>query len=144
MKCRWLILAALALAAGCSTPESRIKKNPELFAQFPPDVQENVRQGKIDIGYDREMVEMALDKPNRKYFRKTTAGETEVWAYSGYEMHTERQHVQADVRVRDADGGSRTVRDWFWVDVQQRTEYDRIRVDFGPDGKVVGIETVER
>lgn len=144
MKCRWLAVAVVSLLAGCNTPESRISKNPELFNSFPPDVQENVRQGTVDVGYGPEMVEMAMGKPSRKYFRKTAAGETEVWAYTDYTTHTERQRADVDVRVRDADGGSHVVNDRIWVDVQQRTEYDKTRVEFGNDGRVTAVETVTR
>ena len=139
-----LAIAAISvLAVGCSTPKSRIEKNPELFASFPPDVQANVQQGKIDVGYTQDMVDMALGAPERKYTRKSATGTAEVWSYVGYYTKTDRQRVQADVRVRDASGVTRTVNDWFWVDVQQRSEYEKFRVEF--DGtKVSAIETLER
>ena len=139
-----LAVAALAIVvAGCATPKSRIEKNPELFASFPPDVRANVEQGKIDVGYTHEMVQMALGEPNRKYTRKSATGTVEVWSYVGYYTTTDRQRVQADVRVRDASGVTRTVNDWFWVDVQQRSEYEKLRVEYADD-KVAAIETLER
>jgi uncharacterized protein YuzE len=107
-------------------------------------VQENIRQGQIDVGYTKEMVEIAKGEPSRKYFRKTSASQTEVWAYSDYFTHTERQHADVDVRVRDSDGRSQMVHDRVWVDVQQRTEYDKVRVEFDSEGKVAAIEVVER
>jgi len=139
-----LLAAALSvLVAGCASPKSRIEKNPELFASFPPEVQANVQQGKIDVGYTQDMVDMALGAPDRKYTRKSATGTVEVWSYVGYFTKTDRQRVQADVRVRDASGVTRTVNDWFWVDVQQRNEYEKFRVEF--DGtKVAAIETLER
>ena len=140
----FLAIAALAIVtAGCATPQSRIKQNPELFATFPPEVQANVQAGKIDVGYTHDMVEMSLGKPDRKYTRKAAAGNAEVWSYVSYYTSTDRQRIKADVRVRDSSGVTRTVNDWFWVDVQQRNEYERLRVEFEGD-KVSAIETLER
>lgn len=139
-----VLLACAAVLCSCNTPGSRIKKNPELFNSFPPEVQEKIKSGQADIGFTREMAEMALGNPDRVYTRKTAAGETEVWAYTSYYTTTERQRVRADVRVRDVEGQYRTVRDDVWVDVDLRHEYDRVRVEFGTDGKVVSIETSSR
>jgi outer membrane protein assembly factor BamE (lipoprotein component of BamABCDE complex) len=138
-----LCLAAAALA-GCSTPASRIKENPALFASFPPDVQAKVQEGKIEVGFAKDMVMMSLGKPDRIYSRKTEAGESEVWSYTGYYTTREQQRVNADVRVRDSSGVYRTVRDTFWVDVDTRHEYDKMRVEFSTDGAVRAIENVQR
>jgi outer membrane protein assembly factor BamE (lipoprotein component of BamABCDE complex) len=143
-----LLAAAVALAAvlgfGCSTPATRIKENPQLFGSFPPDIQANVRAGKIDVGYTKDMVMMALGKPDRIYSRKTEAGSAEVWSFTSFYTSRERQRVTADVRVRDATGVYRTVRDTFWVDVDAQHEYDRMRVEFDTDGKVQAVENVIR
>ena len=62
---------------------------------------------------------------------------------SAFETQRDRQHVQADVRVRDSSGSYRTVRDWFWVDVESRREYDRLRVEMAND-QVIAIEESNR
>lgn len=145
MRTQALVLIACAgLLFGCNTPQSRIKKNPELFNSFPADVQAQVQAGKVSIGFNSDMVAMALGKADRVYSRTTAAGNTEVWAYTAYYTSTERQRVRADVRVRDVGGRYRSVVDDFWVDVEQRHEYDRLRVEFGSDGKVTAVETAER
>ena len=138
-----LLTTVLLLAAsGCATPESRIKKNQALFDSFPAEVQEKVKAGQIDIGFTADMVAIALGKPGRVYQRKTTEGETEVWSYEAYTITTNRQRVDADVRVRDSNG-YRTVRDWVWVDVEQRNYYDKLRIEFS-GGKVIAIEQVTK
>ena len=141
---RLLAVAVLALfVAGCSTPQSRIKKNPELFAGFPEDVQTNVRAGRIDIGYTKDMIFIALGKPDRQYSRQTATGTTEVWAYITYEITTERQRIDGRFRGRDSTGVYRTVDGPAWVDVQQKREYEKLRVEF--EGNVVkAIERMER
>lgn len=137
------LLLVAVLAAGCNTPGSRIKKNQALFDSFPPEVQAKVKDGQVDIGYTRPMVDIALGKPDRVYTRRTSSGTVEVLAFSAFETQRDRQHVQADVRVRDSSGSYRTVRDWFWVDVESRREYDRLRVEMAND-QVIAIEESNR
>lgn len=136
-------LLALLLLAGCNTPTSRIKKNQALYDSFPPEVQAAVKEGRVEIGFTRPMVDIALGKPDRLYTRRTATGVVDVLAYSAYETQRDRQHVQADVRVRDSSGSYRTVRDWFWVDVESRREYDRLRVEMTSD-LVTAIEESNR
>ena len=75
-----LAAAALALLA-CSTIDSRIHKRQALFDSYPPDVQHNIRNGRIEVGYTPEMVAMALGEPDRKVEAQTEDGVAEVWTY---------------------------------------------------------------
>lgn len=140
---RAALIAAVLVITGCATPESRINKNPELFASFPLDAQEKIRQGQIDVGFTGDMVKMALGDPNRVYSRQTGTGTLEVWSYTSTTTRTDRQRVQADVRYRDSDGRSRTASDWVWIDVPRDTEFERIKVEF-VEGKVSAIETLQQ
>lgn len=137
----WFVFILLVI--GCASPEQRIKKNPELFQSFPPDVQELVRQGQIAIGFSGEMVTMSMGPPNRIYSRVSSNGNSEVWSYTSKKTTTDRQRVNADVRYRDADGRYRTTSDWVTVDVAREIEFDRVRVEF-IDGKVAAIESLEQ
>lgn len=143
MKKRILLALFAGILAGCATPESRIKKNPAAFNALPPAVQENVRQGRIDLGYSKDAVELALGAPNRKYTRKTADRLTEVWSYTRDEIRRDRQ--RADVRISgyDSKGRRTTYTDWAWVDVENRQEYERLRVEFS-DNAVTAIETLDR
>lgn len=136
-------LAAVAIAAGCSTPASRIKKHPQIFEALPPEVQGAVRQGKVEIGFPEQAVYLALGKPDRKYTRQTESGVTAIWSYVDYTTTTERQRVDGTFRVRDPSGTYRTIRDSIWVDVDRRTEYEKLRVEIR-DGQVSAIERVQR
>ena len=137
------IVTLAAALVGCSTPAACIKSNQALFDTFPPDVQERVREGNIDMGYTKDMVYIAKGDPDRRYARETALGETEVWAYVDTYTTTERQRVEGPFRYRDVDGSYRTMRDTIWVDVQQRNEYEYLRVEF-KNGIVVAIERIER
>ena len=136
------VLAVVLLASCASTPESRIQKNPDLFNSFPPEAQEKIKKGDVEIGFTQDMVLMAKDKPDRKYNRRTAGGETEVWSYSAYFTTTEHQRVEARVHAPDVGGNWHDYTDWVWVDVQQQHEYDQSRIEFN-DGKVSAIESLD-
>jgi len=77
-----LVLASL-VALGCaSTPASRIEKEQELFDTYPPETQEKIRAGKVDIGFDQQMVRMALGKPDETSTEVVEGGETLLWGYT--------------------------------------------------------------
>lgn len=133
----------LVVVAGCSSPAYRISKNQALFDSFPPDVQANVRQGKVDIGYTKGMVDLALGRPDREYTRRTAVGVTEIWSYTSSYTTSDRQRVEGTFRVRDAGGRYRTVSDSIWVDVDKEHEYEYKRIEF-ENGMVKAIEEVNR
>ena len=141
-----VIIAAIAqiFLAGCATPESRIKDNPALFASFPPDVQQNVRQGQIDIGYAPEMVTMALGKPDKVEVEKTAEGAHEIWSYTDTASTTEQQTYTPSPYVTDEDGDTKyKYRAPVTVSSQKLQEYEKLRVEFS-NGKVVKIKTANR
>jgi hypothetical protein len=71
-----------ALAVGCaSTPDSRIKENQTLFDSYPVEVKANIRQGKVEIGYDEDMARMAMGDPDEKSTETDENGETVRWGY---------------------------------------------------------------
>jgi len=143
---RWstiLVVGCALLVCGCATPDSRIKKHPELFDSFPPETQEEVRQGRVHIGFSQDMVFIALGKADREYTRRTAGGVTEVWSYTAHYTSTSRQLVDGRFRVRDSRGQIQTVRDSVWVDVPVKHEYERLRLEFR-DGVVYAIEEMTR
>src|SRR5450432_2431031 len=78
---RWFALVALLFLASCSTPQSRIGDHQAEFDKFPPDVQQKISHGQVDVGFTEEMVRLALGEPDRRFTRKTEAGELDVWGY---------------------------------------------------------------
>lgn len=132
------VLAAslLVLLAGCSTPASRIRQNPEIFAQLNPADQELIRQGKVAVGFTAEMVRLALGEPDRLTTRSSEARTSEVWHYVTYEMPT----------------GSPLYRGWYhryymwhdplypwYLDEVNRRERERFSVIF-ERGRVTALE----
>jgi hypothetical protein len=140
---RIMILPAVLIAAllsGCSTPASRIRENPELFAQIPPAQQDLIRQGAVALGFTAEMVRLALGEPDRFAERTGSDSPSEVWSYVTY----------------DAPDGMPLYRGWYhryyyWGDPMypyylsypHRRERERFSVVFR-GGKVVELEKETR
>ena len=75
-------LALALVLAGCSTPESRIKSNPQAYASLSPADQELVREGKIRVGLSRAAVFLAWGKPDRVRYGVRQGHPFEVWIYT--------------------------------------------------------------
>ena len=133
----WLSLAvAIGFFSGCTTPETRIRQNPELFASLPSEQQEMIRRGQVAVGFSAEMVRLALGEPDRFSTRTDQDGASEVWHYITYNGPT----------------GSPLYRGWYhryymWGDplfpyymsFPDRRERDRFSVVFR-NGRVQSLE----
>ena len=135
--------ATLVLLAGCMSPAARIRRHPELFNSFPPEVQEKVRRGEVDVGFDKNMVRLALGDPDHVYARTMEKAKAEVWCYSGYAYRTDMYPMGGWCWYRDRGGSLHRYYDCAWVDVDYRSEYDALRVEFHDD-KVAAIEQARR
>ncbi len=133
MRAFLLILTSTLLLLACSSPASRIKKNPELFASFPPEHQALIQEGRIAIGFTPEAVEMALGPANRVYTRETSDSQSEVWSYSRIEYRSRPQYTTVNV-----GGRVTTAR----VDVDESREVEVLRVEF-VRGQVSSIEQMQ-
>lgn len=141
--CGLVALAAAVLFAGCATPESRIKKHPEMFNAFSPEVQERVRRGEIRVGDTKDMVYIAFGHPNRVYQRRTTNEALEVWAYTRHDYRHDYQPVNARYSYYDSKGRLRHGYHTDWVRVEWTEEYEAMRVEFVED-KATAIEALKR
>lgn len=134
-----LVFATIGLLGlmSCSTPEARISKNPEMFARLTPAQQEMIKKGEVGVGFDQEMVKLALGQPDRIVSRTDVNGTGEVWSYITYE----------------APDGFILYRGWYhryygWGDplypyymsYPGRRERDHLRIVFDTAGRVTSIE----
>lgn len=76
------ILLVTAMLMACSSAATRISDQQSLFDAYPADVQQKIRAGQVDVGFTQDQVRMAVGEPTRRYSQQTTAGDSEVWAYS--------------------------------------------------------------
>lgn len=119
------------------TPEDRIRREPQLFAGYPAEVQERIRAGRVDIGDDPDAVRLALGDPERKVDRTSAEGRVEVWIYA---VGMGKPRVSFSVGV--GSGGSRS---GYGAGVGlstggAETFEEAMRVEFLA-GRVVRIET---
>lgn len=135
---------AVLITAGCvSTPASRIKKEPEIFAAFPPDIQAKVQRGEIAVGFTKDMVRLAKGRPSRISSRITAAGYQEVWTYTGIRHISRMEPVDTGYWYRDRAGRLYRSYDMMWVDYGYNEEFPTLRLEFA-EGKVSAIEQVKR
>jgi outer membrane protein assembly factor BamE (lipoprotein component of BamABCDE complex) len=80
-------IVGAALLAGCSTPTSRIREHPDVFARLTPDQQALVTNGQIAVGFDMQTVKLALGDPDAITLQTTAMGQTQIWHYVTYETY---------------------------------------------------------
>jgi hypothetical protein len=136
-------LAALWLC-GCSTPETRISRDPETFARLTSEQQSMIRSGQIGYGFTTEMVRLALGEPDRVHLRTDKSGTSEIWAYVSYEAPDDIGFYYGWYRRPPywVGGGP-----FYPAPFYEGTGYQRERVDFRVvfrDGKAVAIEQRKR
>ncbi|HTJ77777.1 MAG TPA: hypothetical protein VL357_02170 [Rariglobus sp.] len=122
---------------GCAGPETRIRKNPELFARLTPEQQTLVKEGKVAVGFDEDMVKLAVGEPDRKWVRTDSSGVSEVWSYTTWE----------------SVGGMPLYRGWYhcyydpapayYLNYPNRREHEYFKVVL-KDGKVTAVERETR
>lgn len=140
----YLVVSALLLAvglAGCSTPEARIKKSPEIFARLSVAQQDMIKKGEVGVGFDQEMVKLALGEPDRILSRTDAKGTTEVWSYMTYDGgdgialyrgYYHRYYCWGDPFYP------------YYTNYSARRMRDQLKVQFDAGGKVATVEQEKR
>lgn len=139
-----LALGLLVLLAGCvSTPASRIKKEPHLFAAWAPEFQAKVKRGEIAIGFSRDMVRLALGLPRQVNVRMSEAGEAEIWIYVNARYVSRYEPSNTGYWYRDIAGRPCRSYDTLWVNRGWYEEFPVLKLEFVGDSLRV-IERLKR
>ena len=69
------------LLAGCASTSKRISQNEALFNTYTPAEKKMIRSGQIAVGFDQDMVRMALGDPSREVSMDTAGGKQIAWEY---------------------------------------------------------------
>jgi hypothetical protein len=146
MKTRFAVLAlgaALLLAAGCQSVDSRIKEKPDVFAKLDPETQAKIKQGIVDLGFTEDMVYLALGAPDQKREAISASGRTLTWIYNTYyDRYEDGRFVGHFYRDIYFDPYVRSYRLYYhhaFPDVYVTEKEERIRVVF-KNGKAAVIE----
>jgi len=143
---RTITLVIVLFLSGCITQEAqrerRIAENIELFYEFPEEVREAIRRGEVEIGFDEDMVRLAVGSPDRVSRRKNVDGDLVNWQYFRSVKHSEYEWVTMPVPYTDKKGRSRVRDESFLVDREYREDVLKMKVEFSK-GKVVAVETIE-
>ncbi|HXN34991.1 MAG TPA: hypothetical protein VN877_02405 [Opitutaceae bacterium] len=138
------LLASAALVAallgGCTTPESRIKDSPAVFARLNPDQQALVKAGQIAPGFGMDAVKLALGDPDRILVETNAGGSHEIWRYVTYEDYRGTIIFGGYYHRYQGWGGP-----YFWAGAPYYDGYparvhERIRVIFDTAGRVATIQ----
>jgi hypothetical protein len=78
------IAASALILASCSTVETRISGNPEIYQSLSPSDQTLVGQGQIRAGMSPNAVYLAWGSPDRKIMGNMRGRSTETWVYVNY------------------------------------------------------------
>ena len=128
------VLLVLIAVAGCSTPASRIQNHQAAFEAWPAAVQQEVRTGRVGVGFTPEMVQVALGEADRRYTRTSLQGTSEVWVYLD---HGPKFSVGLGIGGSSGNSaygvGLRTGDDTFREDENLRVVFE--------GGRVVALET---
>ncbi len=140
---RTLVLAtSLGFLVGCQTVERRIQEKPEVFYKLDRETQDKILQGIIDIGYNEDMVYLALGKPDEKRERVTENSRTQTWIYNTYYTRYEGTASVGYQRRVYYDPLLRSYRLYYrpvFADTYREEKEERIRIIF-QDGRVTVIE----
>lgn len=95
-----LLGLSVVFFAACSSPTARIERNPDLFAKLSAEQQSLVKKGQIGYGFTKEMVLLALGKPEKIETFTDTGSKMEAWYYFDYKFRSEMQST-SDPRTPD-------------------------------------------
>ena len=128
-----IVMIALMATAGltaCSTTATRIRANPELFAQLTPDQQALVKNGRVGLGFSMDAVKLALGDPDRVTTTENNDGVMTVWHYASYEADGHALYTGYYHAGPRWWGGPPP---FYYLDYPNRYVRDRFRVTFHGD-----------
>ncbi len=137
MKADKIIVCALSLVllSACSTTNSRIRQQQELFDSYPPATQAAIQNSEINLGFTENMVHMALGKPSHTATQATTDGTLTTLSFS-------KKRPGLGISIGGGSfGGSTGISGGVGVSTPPKEKYSHI-VDL-VDGKVTQIRYFE-
>jgi hypothetical protein len=139
-------LCLLLALAGCASVQElrdrRIAENQALFDTFPAEIQTQVRQGRVEVGFTKDMVRLAWGAPDQVFTRVTKDQRATVWGYTRIRYSPYLDRMSIPVYLLDDNGRQRITYQSVWINAETREEYTVARVEF-VKGQVSGIEQLQ-
>ncbi len=134
-----LLLALMALAAGCSTFQGRATEKAVVFSALDPATQARLKEGLLQIGDTMDMAYIALGEPDEKRDQISAAGGAVVWIYHRFWQDYQGEALVGYRTIRAGGPGVAPLYAPVTEGVYQGREEEYLRVTF-KDGKVTVIE----
>lgn len=78
------VATAFTFFTGCNTFQSRAREKSATYESLPPNEQQRLKRGMINVGDNADMVYIALGRPEEKRQVTTADGTHEMWIYRTY------------------------------------------------------------
>jgi len=137
-----MLAATLGFLSGCQTVDDRIKEKPEVFARLDVATQDKIKQGIIELGYNEDMVYLALGKPDQMRESLSSAGKTTTWIYNTYYERYDGTRFAGYHRSLYFDPYLRAYRVYYrpvYAETYAQEKEERIRVVF-TNGSVTSLD----
>jgi hypothetical protein len=137
-----LLGAILLMTTGCNTVDKRISQRQAVFDALPPNEQERIRAGRIDLGDSQDAVFIALGTPQEKRRRAAAEGTSEVWIYTRQVLRPDGFAVTGYSRRVIRDGTGRIIAVTFdpLISPVSRVDIEPVLSVIFRDGVVVAFE----
>lgn len=147
MKIQHLSFALFCIfLSGCMTTQDRrdkrITQNIDLFYEYTEGERAKIRRGDIDIGFNEDMVYLAIGKADRVARLRNTDGESVTWQYFRHIHHSDYDTIRMPVTWVDEQGRSHIRYDYVTVDRSWSERQLKTQIEF-ENGQVVSVETMD-
>jgi hypothetical protein len=137
-----LLLALVGCASVQELRDRRIAENQELFDSFPAEIQEQVRQGQVEVGFSADMVRLAWGPPDQVFTRTSRDRHATVWGYTRVRHYPYTDRMSIPVYFLDSQGRRHISFHSVWINSETREEYTVARVEFVA-GRVSAFEQLQ-
>jgi len=147
MKLYLLSISLLCLfLSGCMTTEARrdkrISQNIDLFYEYTEEERRKIRNGQIDIGFNEDMVYLAIGRADRIARLKDKQGESVTWQYFRNVHHSDYDTIRMPVTHVDENGRSHIHYEYVTVDRSWSERQLKMQIEF-EGGEVASVETLD-
>lgn len=138
------LFASLLLLGGCNSFQSRARQLSGTYESLPPDAQQRLERGVINVGDTQDMVYIALGNADERRDIQNADGTQTVWIYKTYwDQYQGTAYAGWRRVIVPTRRGYAIVHEPITQDIYRTHADDRIRVTFR-NGVVTTVEQTRR